>query len=63
MGKIHGGRVGKVRSQTKKVEKVETLRKKHPNGRAHLRQLYQERDWLHGDEIVMNRKHRFNAQL
>ena len=64
MAKNHGGltRSGKVRNQTKKVEKVETLRKKKPSGRAHVRQLYQEREWLHGDEIIVNRKHRFNPQ-
>ena len=60
----HGGlvRAGKVRNQTKKVEKTETLRKKNPSGRAHLRKLYQERDWLHGDEITYKPKHRFNPQ-
>ena len=65
MPKNHGGltRAGKVRNQTKKVEKTETLKKKVPSGRAHLRQLYQERDWLHGDGIKINKRYRFNAQL
>ena len=64
MPKNHGGltRAGKVRNQTKKVEATETFKKKKPTGRAHMRQLYQERDYLHGEEISA-RKHRFNPQL
>ena len=64
MGKVHGGltRAGKVKNNTKKVEKQETTRKKNPSGRAHLRQLYTEREYLHDDNDQSARKHRFNPQ-
>ncbi|EAL46505.1 ribosomal protein s30, putative [Entamoeba histolytica HM-3:IMSS] len=61
MGKVHGGltRAGKVRNQTKKVEQEQTGRKKHPSGRANLREKYNKRQELLNGET---KKYKFNAQ-
>ena len=64
MGKVHGGltRAGKVKNQTKKVEKQETTQKKTPCGRAKLRKLYTERTYLHDGNEQSARSYKFNPQ-
>ena len=60
MGKVHGGltRAGKVKNQTKKVEKVDTGVKKHKTGCAGLREKYNKRQEL----LNGNTKFKFNPQ-